>query len=102
MAKWYEQSNVIWFRRRAEERLRGLPPANDKNETAHAFWARLEKAGRLIEALELYDQIAEGNAKWVHLPRETKKMFAERIEREGRQVEVEDERKELAELGYSL
>ena len=75
MAKWYEWSNVKWFRLRAEERLKDLPPAKDKNETAEAFWARVEKAGRLIEALELYDQIAEGNAKWVHLPRETKKMF---------------------------
>src|SRR5262249_12825944 len=73
-----------------------------KNETATAFWARLEKAGRLIEALELYDQIAEDHAKWVHAPRETKKMFAERIVREGREVEVEAARNQLLEGGYSL
>jgi hypothetical protein len=62
----------------------------------------MERAGVLEEALMLYDQIAEGNAKWVHLPRETKKMFAERVEREGRQAEVEEEGKRLSAEGHSL
>jgi len=102
MAKWYQQSEVKGIRSRVEQNLKGLPPSKDKNETATAFWERVEKAGRLLEALELYDKFEKQRAQWAHMPRETKKMFAERIEREGRQAEVEEERKELLEEGHSL
>src|SRR5262249_27716556 len=95
MSKWFEYSNVNWFRRRVEDCLieqKKLQPSKDKEESAVKFWARMERAGLLEEALMLYDQIAEINSEWVHTPRETKKMFAERIEREGRQAEVEEKR----------
>src|SRR5262245_11129863 len=84
MCKWFEGSNVRWFRSLAEDSLveaKKLSPSQDKEETAAAFWERVEKAGLLEEALSLYDKFAEDRAEWVHTPRETKKMFAERIER---------------------
>jgi len=105
MAKWYELSTVKWLRclvAKDLERQGVLPPSKDKDETAAAFWARVEQAGRLVEALDLYDQFAKQDAAWVHTRRETKKDFADRIEREGRKVEVEAARKELSEEGRSL
>src|SRR5262245_61836488 len=102
MAKWYELSEVKGIRCRVEENLKGLPPSKDKNETAAAFWARLEQAGLLVKALELYDELAEDRGEWVHRPRETKKAFAERIEREGRQADVERVRSKLLAEGRTL
>jgi hypothetical protein len=87
-----------------EERLEEeglLPPSKDEDETAAAFWARVEQAGQLAKALELYDEFAEDAAEWIHRPRETKRMFADRIEREGRQAEVERDRNEMQQAGYS-
>src|SRR6266851_2300235 len=100
MAKWYELSKVRGLRSLVEELLKGLPPSQEKNESATAFWARVEKAGLLIEALDLYGEFAADDAE--RTPRERKKVFAERVEREGRQAEVERARHELLELGYSL
>ena len=102
MAKWFEQSNVLWTRARVAEILNNLPPPKDKHETAAQFWARVDKAGLLDEALCLYDEIAEQDAERADIRRETKKMFAERIDREGRQDEVEEERKRLSAEGCSL
>jgi hypothetical protein len=105
MSQWFAKSNVHWFRRQAEDRLiqeKKMSSSKDKEETAAAFWLRMEKAGLLEEALKLYDEIAESHAEWMHATRETKKMFAERIEREGRQEEVESERKRLSAEGHSL
>src|SRR6266478_4831055 len=95
MGKWYEWSTVKALRCQVAEFLENLPPSKDKDETATAFWARVEKASRLVEALELYDEFAARDAEWVHTRRETKKAFAERIEREGRQTKVERARNEL-------
>jgi len=105
MAEWFAKSEVNWFRSLTENQLveaKKLSPSKNKEETAAAFWARIERAGLLEEALKLYDQIAESHAEWVQTPRETKKMFAERIEREGRQDEVEKVRQQLLEEGFSL
>jgi hypothetical protein len=105
MAEWFAKSNVYWFRQQAEDRLieeKKLSPSRVKEETAAGFWMRMEKAGLLEEVLKLYDEIAESHAEWMHATRETKKMFAERIEREGRQEEVESERKRLSAEGHSL
>jgi hypothetical protein len=105
MAKWFELSEVKGLRDWVEERLvedKRLRPSKNKNESATGFWARVEKAGLLEVALSLYDQCVKDRAKWVHRPRETKKVFADRIEREGRQAEVEKARKKLLEEGYSL
>jgi len=62
----------------------------------------VEKAGHLVEAIDLYDKLAGQHADSVHRPRETKMMFAERIQREGRQAEVERARSELSASGLSL
>src|SRR5439155_27248578 len=101
MTKWYERSTAKFLRLQVKEHLKNLPPSKDKDETATAFWARVEKAGCLIEALDLYDEFAAGDAEWVHTRRETKKDFAERIEREGRQAEVKRVRNELLASGLS-
>ena len=54
-----------------------------------------ETADLLEEALNLYDTLAEADKE--QAPRETKKMFVERIAREGRQAEIENTRNELME-----
>src|SRR5262249_54930239 len=103
--KWFERSDIKGHRAGVEDCLvkdNKLRPSTNKNESAVAFWERVEKAGLLLKALELYDEFAEENAEWIHRPRETKKKFAERIEREGRQTEVERMRQELLEDGYPL
>jgi hypothetical protein len=102
MAKWYEASKVGIIRSMVECSLKDFPPSKDENETAAAFWTRVEKAGRLVEAMDLYDECAKEEAEWIHKPRETKKMFAERIEREGRQAEVDSARNELSASGFTL
>src|SRR5438552_2343247 len=60
--------------------------------TPATFWEHAEEAGRLIEALSLFDDIATSRAHWSQVSRETKAEFARRIEREGRQSEVEEAR----------
>jgi hypothetical protein len=65
------------------------------------FWERMEWGGRLVQALALYDEIAQKRATEKPVRRETKGMFAERIEREGRQTEVEKARSELLASGLS-
>src|SRR5262245_14636429 len=84
-----------------EDRLEKLPPSNKKNESAAEFWARVERAGLLIEAIALYDEIAAEYAEWKHTPRETKKKFEERIECEGRRAEAERMRAELLASGLT-
>ena len=104
MKKWYEYSDIKALRGSVEVYLEdeGLAPTKDEDETAAAFWARVEKAGLLVRAVELFDEFAEDEAGWIHMPRETKTMFAERIEREGRQAEVERMRNEFSNFGLSL
>jgi hypothetical protein len=105
MGKWYELSEEQGLRLAVADHLMGkglLPPSRDKNETAAAFWERAEKAGLLITALDLYDKFVEEREQWVHMLRETKETFAERIQREGRRAEVEHARNELAAAEFSL
>src|SRR6266702_2713099 len=101
MAEWFARSEIIAVRRGVEKRL-NLPAAKvpqDQEETATQFWARVEGAGLLSKALALFDQIDAEYAGWRHTRRETKKAFAERIEREGRQAKVERARKKLLASG---
>ena len=78
---WYEKSEIYRLRRTAAIRL-GLPDKESNQETATAFWARVEKAGLLDKVLAAYDQIAAENAEWERNHRgETKQQFAERVER---------------------
>src|SRR5262245_54736116 len=102
MAKWYDLSEVKGIRCRAGEKLKGLVISKDKNETEVLFWTRLERAGRLVKAWELYDELAEERGDWVPRAGETKKAFAERIEREGRQADVERVRSKLLAEGRTL
>ena len=98
MSKWYEMSDIFWFRGlvRAELKLPEL-----KNETATAFWKRVEEAGLLLDALELYDQCADEIAEWRGMRRERKHEFEARVEREGRREEAERLRTELVATGLS-
>jgi hypothetical protein len=101
MSKWWECSEIYMLRRRVEKRLQ-LPAAKvpkATEETATQFWERVEGAGLLIEAQALYDKLDAEYAAWKHTRRETKKAFAERIEREGRQAEAERVRAELMTSG---
>jgi hypothetical protein len=65
------------------------------------FWEKMQYYGRLLQALALFDEIARKRAAVKPVRRETKGMFAERIEREGRQTEVEKARSELLASGLS-
>src|SRR5262245_29080915 len=92
MAKWWECSVVHLLRGRVERRLTNLPPSKapkGQSETAEEFWRRVEQAGKLVEAIALYDKLAAEYFAWISTPRETKKAFAERIEREGRRAEAD-------------
>lgn len=100
---WYEYSEIQFIRGAVEEQLK-LPPYNGpkgQRESATAFWARVERAGLLLEALALYDKEWAERMWYMHMRRETKKQFAERIEREGRQAEAECVRAELRASGMS-
>ena len=95
----YEYSEVTEIRGLVEEQLPKPPPARGPNDaTAAQFWSRVERAGLLSEALALYDEIA-ASRKRTRL--ETKRQFAERIEREGRQAEVERARADLLASGLT-
>jgi hypothetical protein len=79
----------------AVERRLKLPPSKGRRESATEFWSRADQAGRLPEALALYDRIAADWAAWARITRETTVQFLQRVEREGRRAEAE---RALAEL----
>jgi hypothetical protein len=101
---WYEFSTEQGNRIRVAKQLEkeGLLSFKDKDETATAFWERVEEAGLLQKALDFHDELAKKDAAEARVRRETKKMFAARIQREGRQAKVEEKRKELMESGLPL
>jgi hypothetical protein len=103
MYKWYEQSDIFWLRHVVARRLNGPPHALPKceDETAPEFWERVEKAGLLIQAVELYNQLAVEQTELRKRPRETKKDFEARVEREGRREEADRLRAELLAAGMS-
>lgn len=78
-----------------------LPAARGGYETPTGFWERLERMGRLTEALALYDQLAAEIEARARVPRETKEEFTGRIEREGRRAEAEEALAELLASGLS-
>jgi hypothetical protein len=85
----------------AVERRLNLPAPKGRRESAAEFWARAEQAGRLAEALALYDRIAADWAVWARIPRETTVQFLQRVEREGRRAEAERALAELLASGLS-
>jgi len=97
----YQYCEVLDIRCWMEKRLEKLPASTNQRETAGQFWARVEQAGLLIEAIGLYDEIAAEWAEWQHTRRETKKQFEQRMEREGRQAEAEKLRAELLASGLT-
>src|SRR5262249_27110182 len=100
----YEYCPVCAIRAAVEQRLEvpAYKPAHgDQRESPAAFWARVEGAGLLSEALAVYDQLVAEQAAWAHTRRESKKQFAARVEREGRQAEAERLRTELLAKGLS-
>jgi hypothetical protein len=72
-----------------------------KGQTPAQFWSTVEQAGMLGKALEIYDCLAAEKTEQSNIRRETKKQFADRIEREGRQDEVDEWRTELLKAGES-
>src|SRR5438874_219289 len=105
MAARYERCKVNDIRRWVETKLKLAPfrgvSYGGQQEAAADFWARVEKAGLLQEALALYDKKVAELATRRHLQRETKQQFAQRVEREGRQEEVEPVRAELLASGLT-
>ena len=85
----------------AVERRLNLPAPKGRRESAAEFWARAEQAGRLAEALALYDRIAADWAVWARIPRETTVQFLQRVEREGRRAEAERALAELLAAGLT-
>jgi hypothetical protein len=101
-AKWYERSPIYVLRCRVEKELGAkLSPTrlDHGEECATTFWSRVEGAGLLKEALNLYDRLATEQHAATKVRRETKKEFERRIEREGRAAEAERTRAELRRLG---
>jgi hypothetical protein len=96
----YEHCIVGGIRDAVETRLK-LPAPKSQRESAAEFWSRVEHAGLLSEALALYDRLAVQEAERARVRRETKKAFAQRIEREGRQDEAAQVRAELLASGLS-
>jgi hypothetical protein len=78
-----------------------LPPRAGHEPTAAEFWLHVEKAGRLVEAIALYDEISARWEEWEHRKRETKQEFAARIEREGRKEKVDRYRAQLSKAGHT-
>jgi hypothetical protein len=97
----YEYCEVADIRGWVEEQLQKLPASKSENESPEEFWSRVERAGLLIKALALYDEIAAEYAEWRHTRRETKKQFDQRMEREGRQAEAERLRAKLLASGLT-
>ena len=97
----YEYCEVADIRGWMEERLQKLPASKSEDETPAEFWSRVERAGLLVKALALYDEVAAEYAEWRHTRRETKKQFDQRMELEGRQAEAERVRAELLGAGMT-
>jgi hypothetical protein len=100
----YESCPTCPIRATLEKRLRlpsYTPARKNAIETPAGFWSRVEKAGLLVQAVSLYDQMVAEHRAWVHTPCETKKAFAARVEREGRAAEAERVRAELLGSGLS-
>jgi hypothetical protein len=97
----YEHCLVTDIRSHVKQQLEatGLPKTGA--ESPAEFWARVEKAGRLREALVLYHETAIEWEEWKHLTRETKAEFSQRIRKEKRPAEVEHERERLVASGLS-
>jgi hypothetical protein len=85
----------------AVERRLTLPAPKSREESAADFWSRVEEADLLVEALALYDAIAADWATSAEIPRETKTVFLQRLEREGRLAEAEHVLAELLAAGLS-
>ncbi|HEY1375855.1 MAG TPA: hypothetical protein VGF55_03640 [Gemmataceae bacterium] len=97
----YEHCSVAYIRWLVSEDLDLPALPKGKTETAAEFWARAERAGLLHQALTLYDRFEAEQEEWKHVPRETKAQFTQRVEREGRQAEVERERAKLVASGMT-
>jgi hypothetical protein len=102
MYQWYAQSQIYDIRCEVAQQLKLRAVVKEgQHEYATPFWARVEKAGLLLKALALYDELAAERAAWAAARRETKRQFEERVEREGRTAEAERLRAELLASGLS-
>jgi hypothetical protein len=93
----FEYCRACKIRALVEERLN--VPKVGRPESPKGFWERMEEAGRLSEALALYDKLEVEHRTGAHMRRETKGQFEERIEKEGRQEQAQRLRAELVAQG---
>jgi hypothetical protein len=87
----------VWDVRCVMAKVLGLPTDEDPDH----FWSRVEKAGRLVEALACYDRLVVDLAARAKVVRESKQQFLLRVEQEGRLAEVERKRSDLIAGGMS-
>jgi hypothetical protein len=103
MAESYRQNPIRMIRLEVGERLTLRPSGRFQGredlEPPAYFWERAEDSGQLLQALALFDQLEAEERRKARVPRETKKTFTERVEREGRLEEVERDRTELLASG---
>jgi hypothetical protein len=78
-----------------------LPKYQGGREPPEEFWTRVMNAGLLEAALAQFDRLVAMNKQPKPVRQETKKQFAERVEREGRQAEAEALRAKLLSCGMS-
>jgi hypothetical protein len=96
------------IRRAVDSRLK-LPTPNaaafsggpHANESPSAFWTRVERAGRLLEALDLFDQLRREHLARAHTRRETKQEFWARMKSERRANDAKSALEELLATGLS-
>jgi protein-tyrosine-phosphatase len=97
----YEYCEQTVIRSCMAERWPKLAAGKGEDETPAEFWSRVERAGLLREALELYDAIAAERTAWKCIKRETKQEFEQRLRREGRLTEAKRLRAELLASGLT-
>jgi hypothetical protein len=95
----YEYCPIADLRLEVDRRLALYAPSGPEGPAA--FWSRVEQAGKLAQALELYDRLTAERAEQAEAQCETKHEFTERVKREGREAEVERLREELLGAGLS-
>src|SRR5262249_34371112 len=99
----FEYCPICKIRARVDELLE-LPSSyvDRRHEPPSNFWTRMEQAGKLCEAVELYKELEIERKTRAHTQRETIGEFQQRIKKERRLKEAERLRIELLEQGLSL
>jgi hypothetical protein len=103
MAESYRQNPIKAIRLEVGERLALQPSGRFRGredlEPPAYFWERVEASEQLLQALALFDKLEAEERRKARVPRETKRTFTERVQREQRLEEVERVRAELLASG---